>query len=528
MLNSFIYLVRSFNFERGKLRKLGKLKKLRSVLFILGLGLVLGLLLTSCGGSDKNSDSSGSGDKEGPASAPTATGPEDAVFGASYDLLIVCNEAKEVVSITGKGIEPNSQTYTCKASGPENFLLSLKQGVKFLSPNHLTLSSKDQDGNLADKTTTVDVPIDTLSTIVYIDGESLPDIDASNAQSFAVGGTCTENGEPVMVSVGEVSPETDPDCTNNSWSISLDMTSLNKTKGAISITANHSSSDGDKATQASKEITNNFICPANFVAVPSLQDYTTNSFCVMKYEAKKDSENNAISQAASTPWVSINRDDSIAKCQAMMGGAAGYDLITNDEWQSIARNIEFVKSNWATGSVGDSGGLSTGHSDASLSSVLAANSDDNIACHATGQTCSSSTWHIRRRTHTLSNGEVVWDIAGNVYEWVKDNNTVNNYGSNSNMSEVTDSTHTFSGSLNEGTTTTSRTAKGHFGPSEDYTTFISAPWGGFGFGWFFGGASGITRGGAYQASPGAFTVTLTNQMLSTATLGFRCAYHPPL
>ena len=136
------------------------------------LALVLSLSLASCGDSDKDSSDKSS------TSAPTATGPDEAVFGDSYDLSIVCNEAGEVVSITGNGLEPDPQTHTCKASGAEEFSLSLKQGVKFLSPNNLILSSKDKNGNAADKTTMVDVPIDTLSTIVYIDGDSLPDIDA--------------------------------------------------------------------------------------------------------------------------------------------------------------------------------------------------------------------------------------------------------------------------------------------------------------------------------------------------------------
>ena len=493
---------------------------------------ILFALLSACGGSDKDSDSSGSGDKDkGPASAPTATGPIDPISGASYDLSIVCNEKGEVVTITGEGLEPESQTHTCKASGAEDFSLSLKQGVHFPSPNNLTISSKDENGNAAGKTTMVDVPIDTLPWRVSIDGESLEVISASNAQSFTVEGTCTEDGQPVIVSVGGVSPETDPDCVSNSWSISLDVTSLNKTEGAISITADHSSSGGNQATQTSKEVTNNFICPANFVGVPSLTDYTTNSFCVMKYEAKKDSSNNAISQAASTPWRSITRNGSITECTDL---GAKYDLITNDEWQSIARNIENVASNWATGSVENAGGLSTGHSDSSPAAYLPADSDDNNACHQTGQTCNSSDWDSQRRTHTLSNGEVVWDLAGNVAEWVKDNNMVS-YISSANiiMSLLNDETHSTSGSLSGGTTTTSRTAKGHFGPHGDYTSLVSNPWGGLGYGslnFDFGdGGVGVTRGGYYATvAPGVFTVVVGFTEMDTASniAGFRCVYHP--
>ena len=97
------------------------------------LALALSLSLASCGSdndSDKKSDSSGSDDKKDLTSAPTATGPDEAVFGDSYDLSIICNEAGEVVSITGKGIDPDPQTHTCKASGAEEFSLSLKQEVE--------------------------------------------------------------------------------------------------------------------------------------------------------------------------------------------------------------------------------------------------------------------------------------------------------------------------------------------------------------------------------------------------------------
>ena len=467
-------------------------------------------------------------DREGPASAPVAITPNASVNEVSYNLSIVCSEAGEVVSITGSGLNPDSQTHTCTGSGAEDFLLNIEGGEIFSSPNNLTLNSMDQYGNPAGGTTTVNIPIDTsaIAPTVSIDDDLLPDVDASNAQSFTFEGSCSQEGQPVMVSAGGLSPETDPDCTNNSWSVILDVTSLNGT--SIPITADHSSSSGVDATQASESVTNSFTCPTNFVAVPSLQGYTTNSFCVMKYEAKNNGSGNAISQAASTPYVEINRKDSIAKCQAM--GSTGYDLITNDEWQSVARNIELVGNNWKNGTVGDPGGLSRGHSTTSPSNTLEASSDDNNACVGKSQSCDSNTWSNQRRTHTLSNGEVIWDIAGNVWEWIKDTNTLN-YGDNSFMSRITDETHSTSGSLSDGTTTTSRTAKGHFGPSGDYTNLDSTPYGGLGFGALIDDASGgvIVRGGGFGSVvlAGAFAVSQEASASKThVTLGFRCTYHP--
>ena len=486
-------------------------------------------------GNTKSLSPSPGNDQNGPASAPTATGPgsgsSNAISTLSYNLPIVCSEVGEVVSITGNGLEPDPQTHTCAGSGAENFQLSIEGGENFSSSNNLlTLSSMDQYGNTADVTTTVDVPIDTSAILPTVSIDSLPNVDASNAQSFTVEGTCSQEGEPVMVSVGGISPETDPDCTSGGasggvWTVDLDVTSLNG--ASIAITADHSSSSGVDATQASQSVTNSFICPANFVAVPSLQDYTTNSFCVMKYEAKKDASNNAVSQAASLPYTDINRDDSITKCKDI---GSGYDLITNDEWQSIARNIELVGSNWKNGTVGDAGGLSTGHSDQTPAGALAANSDDNNACHETEATpCDGSTWNSQRRTHTLSNGEVVWDISGNVGEWVKDNNTTK-YGSNTLISRMTNVTHSTSGSLSGGTTTTSRTAKGQFGPSGDYTSLNPDPPGWLGYGHVNFNVGGVLRGGANWdiiGTIGVFSVNLGSSVSSThASFGFRCVHHP--
>ena len=474
-------------------------------------------------------------DQDGPASAPTATAPASVVNVASYDLSIECNEVGEVVSLTGNGLLPNPQTHTCVGSGAETFSLNIKRGVTHTTPNNLMLTSTDQYGNPAGSETTVNIPIDTLAlapTVVI--GSSLPSsIEASNAQSFTVEGTCSEVGEPVMVSVGTgvnaLSPEIAPDCTSDGasggvWTVDLDVTGLNKTAGSIPVTADHSTPIGEDATQASQSVTNNFICPANFVGVPSLTGYTTNSFCVMKYEAKNNGSGGAISQAAGLPWVDINRNDSITECTDIDSNGK-YDLITNDEWQSIARNIENVASNWKNDTVGDAGGLSVGHSDSVPNGPQAASSDDNNACHETGDTCDGSTWHSQRRTHTLSNGEVVWDIGGNVHEWVKDTNTVN-YGSLASIAQVTDATHPTSGSLSGGTTTTERKAKGHFGPSGDYTGLDSDPWGGLGTGWLNGIAGGVVRGGSIIFG-GVFTVNLTSSVSSKVhTRGFRCVYRP--
>ena len=184
------------------------------------------------------------------------------------------------------------------------------------------------------------------------------------------------------------------DCVDGTWVAILDVTSLNKTSDFISITANHSRFCWSKVpTRASQSVTNNFICPENFVGVPALEGYTTHSFCVAKYEMKNDGSGNAVSQVAGAPYLGVVRDDAIVKCTGM---GSGYDLLTNDGWQSMARNIELVGDNWGGGNVGSTEGLSQGHMYVDpydpLNEFLAASPDDNKGCYGTDQTCDGRTW----------------------------------------------------------------------------------------------------------------------------------------
>ena len=136
-------------------------------------------------------------------------------------------------------------------------------------------------------------------------------------------------------------------------------------------------------------------CRDGFVGIPNDSDYDTGDFCVMKFEAKNDGSDNAVSVAAGDPWASINRADARAACEA-----SDLQLLTNNHWQTIARNIESVKENWANNTIGDADGLNRGHSDGTPNSALAAG-DDNDPCVGTSNDCSA--WTDQKRTHTISN-----------------------------------------------------------------------------------------------------------------------------
>lgn len=164
-------------------------------------------------------------------------------------------------------------------------------------------------------------------------------------------------------------------------------------------------------------------CPLNYSRVPQLAGYAAQDFCVAKYEMKNVG-GVATSVATGLPWVGIPRGDfsttSGGAWKACKDLGAQYDLISNAQWQAIARNIESTPSNWSGGAVG-SGAFSRGHTDNSPSSALAADANDNNGCVGTGETCSGVLWNFQRRTHKLSNGETIWDLGGNVWEWNRDN-----------------------------------------------------------------------------------------------------------
>lgn len=155
-------------------------------------------------------------------------------------------------------------------------------------------------------------------------------------------------------------------------------------------------------------------CPTGFIAVPGNSTFGTSNFCVMKYEAKNDGSSNAVSQASGTPWVSINRANAIDRATA---ACSGCHLISEAEWLTLAYNVMSVPSNWSGGSVG-TGYIYGGHVYNNPGTPLAASTDDTDGLNGiTGGTGSSSNLNSRR-TLTLTNGEVIWDVSGNVYEWV--------------------------------------------------------------------------------------------------------------
>ncbi len=158
-------------------------------------------------------------------------------------------------------------------------------------------------------------------------------------------------------------------------------------------------------------------CPEGYVPVPGSPELEVVGFCVMQFEAneKPGSGSNgsvpvAESEPERKPWVNITADDAKTACTSL---GIGYDLISNPEWMTLARNIEMEPRNWLGGQVGR-GCLFRGN-------INESENPDNDECgyDLQGRLLDHGPVASRdiRARHFLSNGKEVWDLAGNAGEW---------------------------------------------------------------------------------------------------------------
>jgi formylglycine-generating enzyme required for sulfatase activity len=248
-------------------------------------------------------------------------------------------------------------------------------------------------------------------------------------------------------------------------------------------------------------------------------------FYIMKYQAKIQGNSNGNqtyssafvpeSRASGTPWVRITQTNAISECQSL---GSGYHLITNAEWTSLARHIASQSSNWSTGTVG-SGSLSRGYSasttfasDGFTNTVPAPLTGAGYEYNTGANTVGSSGNFILKRTHKLANGQIVWDLAGNVWEWT--NNTCTQGSGTSKWSSITSWIEWNGSDLNDYERPTA-------GPNPLYTSSQNA-------GKYYGcsaNGNGFVRGGTWFDGNrvGLFAIHMADSpSFSGTATGFRC------
>ena len=181
---------------------------------------------------------------------------------------------------------------------------------------------------------------------------------------------------------------------------------------------------------------------------------------------------------------------------------------------TIERNVEALAANWQGGSVG-TGCMYGGHMDNNPANSLAA-STDNDNYYGTGDTAGEAAkcpfdttdgQKASRRTMNLSNGEVIWDFSGNVYEWT-----------DAQCGTPWD--------------TTAAWQEWNVAGLTDYEKYVGGPDGSYtssnGVGKYYGctaNGNAFLRGGAWYsgADAGVAALVLNNAPSSSTTgVGFRC------
>jgi hypothetical protein len=430
--------------------------------------------------------------------APAAASYVTSANATTFALSGTCSENTRNVTISGAG----SATVAC-AGGTWSKSVDVSGAAD--GTITLTFDHTDAAGNPAVQASRTFTKDTTVPTVAFTSPAAGTNVDATNEAAFTISGTCTAVGQTVaLTGLGAATPT----CAGGgTWTVTFDLTAT--IPGSITLVANHSNAAGTAAIATNRSFTKVAVtaCPTNFVRVEKNTFYVNNPFCVSKYDMKNVS-GVAVSQAAAVPWLNISRAASIAACSALGGR---YSLTSNNQWQTMARDIESVGWNWNGGVVGNTSGLSRGNANGTPNTPIAADPSDVNACLGVPGACSDTVWNTVRRTFKFSNGSVVWDLSGNASKWIAE--------------DVTVATGAFSWT----SVLTAGAQKDTFGTATDYSAvaWVGTVYGNMGYQYAANAATAITRGGYFGQGRYAGVFAVESKGAATggyAQTTFRCMY----
>ncbi len=331
--------------------------------------------------------------------------------------------------------------------------------------------------------------------------EELDYIDAHNLSEYLLEGRC-ESGEEIEITINGYPIDQKVYCKSKRWELTVDLTPLAQEE----VISFEISSYGERFCEDVKVA---FTSPKNYIAVPGLEGYYETGFLVMKYEAKLHKagiNSKAVSEAKGRPIFSISHSDAQKLCR---NNGSRYDLISNNQWQNIARDIESIDENWSLGKakVIEGNILNCGVNRGAIREASRSDDDD---C---GTSSCNRNWDYNRRTHLLSSGERIWDICGNVGEIMKDKHTGTGGSSRKYIYDIT-------GKL-----------KDLFGPDKRYNIIgINRRQDYFGLGHInIDKSKKLIVRGSQDRYAGVFSTEITRDRDSSRSgysVGFRCVYLP--
>ena len=124
------------------------------------------------------------------------------------------------------------------------------------------------------------------------------------------------------------------------------------------------------------------------------------SFRVAKYLSSRGPAGIPVSSATGAPWVEINYHEAVAAASGV-----GLNLLTETQALAIAWNVSQQDINWTGSKVGE-GNLYQGLHQGAFDSAQPGNVESDEA--------------EERRWFELSNGERLYDVAGNTFSWIFD------------------------------------------------------------------------------------------------------------
>jgi hypothetical protein len=226
------------------------------------------------------------------------------------------------------------------------------------------------------------------------------------------------------------------------------------------------------------------------------------------------------SSPTGAPWRQVSGDSASTACGGLnTDGASKYDLISNAEWMTIVRNAESVESNFQSGVFARGWAANSTLGDSWTNTGPAPLAGPDCVYNSGADTCASSGDHLYRRTLTLSNGQEIWDVSGNVWELVDWDAATAGFQLGP------------TGCSYAWTEFPVAAANPCLSGLEDQL-FPATPNGSSAeaFGLFYGGGGGAARRGGRWSSgrrAGAFTTYLGNGPQNTdIDFGFRCVYRP--
>lgn len=316
------------------------------------------------------------------------------------------------------------------------------------------------------------------------------------------------------------------------------------TPGTHTFYANATNSLGLSSSCSTASVSYTFNeCPTGFVLVPGDATLLTTDFCVMQYEARAWYDINSdkvmdiseidvlgcgeadcstpnwatvpghlpVSVPANLPWRRVSQIQSLIACDALNeAGDTNFALINNPEWMTIARNIESNPLNWTGGAVGN--GL-----------LFQGNNGTNSVSGYNGADPEGGPGRNTKARHILTTGSEVWDLSGNLWEWVDWVVPLASKAYVSTDGGPSATSREFT-ALNRNVDVTDVMSPITWRPINP--TYSSAQ----GIGMYIGGSGNTAlRGGRWSNNNGAgiYALSLGGTQIGTNDyMGFRCVYRP--